>query len=310
MNIDNIKRLTTGIVIKDEPMHKHTTFRTGGPAKLYIVPRTSEETAALIRYFKLNAIDYFVIGNGSNLLVSDKGYDGAVIDLGRNDGTEFTMLGYEWQEDRLIMDVGAGCYLSAVGNIAADIGATGFEELTGIPGCMGGACIMNAGAYGRELKDVINSVTAIDKQGKIVTLGKDELKFRYRGSNLMDEGYVVCRAEIVLAKGDKAAVKAKCDELMAKRKASQPLEYPSAGSTFKRPEGYFAGKLIMDAGLKGFRIGGAEVSEKHAGFIINKENASAGDIYMLIQEVKARVLKAYGVELEPEVRFLGSFADN
>ena len=155
MNINNIKKLTTGIIKKNEPMSAHTTFRTGGSADLYIVPRNTKETAALIRYFKLNKLPYFVIGNGSNLLVSDKGYRGAVIDLGRNDGTEFTMLGYEWQGDKLIADVGAGCFLSAVGNIAANIGATGFEELTGIPGCIGGACIMNAGAYGGEMKDVL-----------------------------------------------------------------------------------------------------------------------------------------------------------
>lgn len=309
MNINNIKRLTTGIVRINEPMSKHTTFRTGGPARLYIVPRTTAELAAIIRYFKLNGLDYFILGNGSNLLVSDSGYQGAVIDLGRNDNTEFTLLGYEWLDDRLIMDVGAGCFLSAVGNIAANIGARGFEELTGIPGCMGGACIMNAGAYGREIKDVVLNVTAVDNKGNVVKLNRDELKFRYRGSNLMDEGYIVCRTEIELGRDAADAVKARCDELMAKRKESQPLEYPSAGSTFKRPEGYFAGKLISDAGLKGLRIGGAEVSEKHAGFIINRDGAVSQDIYRLIQDVRARVLDIYGVELQPEVRFLGTFAE-
>lgn len=309
MNINNIKRLTTGIVRINEPMSKHTTFRTGGPARLYIVPRTTAELAAIIRYFKLNGLDYFILGNGSNLLVSDAGYQGAVIDLGRNDNTEFTLLGYEWLDDRLIMDVGAGCFLSAVGNIAANIGARGFEELTGIPGCMGGACIMNAGAYGREIKDVVLNVTAVDNKGNVVKLNRDELKFRYRGSNLMDEGYIVCRTEIELGRDAADAVKARCDELMAKRKESQPLEYPSAGSTFKRPEGYFAGKLISDAGLKGLRIGGAEVSEKHAGFIINRDGAVSQDIYRLIQDVRARVLDIYGVELQPEVRFLGTFAE-
>ena len=309
MNINNIKRLTTGIVRINEPMSKHTTFRTGGPARLYIVPRTTAELAAIIRYFKLNGLDYFILGNGSNLLVSDAGYQGAVIDLGRNDNTEFTLLGYEWLDDRLIMDVGAGCFLSAVGNIAANIGARGFEELTGIPGCMGGACIMNAGAYGREIKDVVLNVTAVDNKGNVVKLNRDELKFRYRGSNLMDEGFIVCRTEIELGRDAADAVKARCDELMAKRKESQPLEYPSAGSTFKRPEGYFAGKLISDAGLKGLRIGGAEVSEKHAGFIINRDGAVSQDIYRLIQDVRARVLDVYGVELQPEVRFLGTFAE-
>ena len=194
-------------------MSAHTTFRTGGSADLYIVPRNTKETAALIRYFKLNKLPYFVIGNGSNLLVSDKGYRGAVIDLGRNDGTEFTMLGYEWQGDKLIADVGAGCFLSAVGNIAANIGATGFEELTGIPGCIGGACIMNAGAYGREMKDVVESVEIIDRDGHIRKLARDEIEFRYRGSSLMDDGCIVCRAEIGLSKGNTEDIKAKCEEL-------------------------------------------------------------------------------------------------
>ncbi len=307
MNINNIRRLTAGIIRKNEPMSMHTTFRTGGPADLYIAPKSAAEAASLIRYFKLNGLDYFVIGNGSNLLVSDEGYRGAVLDLGRNDGTEFTMLGYEWQDGRLVMDVGAGCFLSAVGNIAADAGATGFEELSGIPGCMGGACIMNAGAYGRELKDVVNELLVIDRNGRLIKLKRDQLHFRYRGSNLMDEGYIVCRAEIILEKGDREQIKSKAEELMAKRRASQPLEYPSAGSTFKRPEGFFAGKLISDAGLKGLSIGGAEVSEKHAGFIINKNRASSADIYRLIQEVKERILKEDGIELQPEVRFLGKF---
>ena len=307
MNINNIKKLTTGIIKKNEPMSAHTTFRTGGSADLYIVPRNTKETAALIRYFKLNKLPYFVIGNGSNLLVSDKGYRGAVIDLGRNDGTEFTMLGYEWQGDKLIADVGAGCFLSAVGNIAANIGATGFEELTGIPGCIGGACIMNAGAYGGEMKDVVESVEIIDMDGNIRKLARDEIEFRYRGSGLMDDGCIVCRAEIGLSKGNTEDIKAKCEELFNKRKESQPLEYPSAGSTFKRPEGYFAGKLISDAGLKGYKVGGAEVSEKHAGFVINKDHATSEDIYKLIQDVKAKILDKDGVELEPEVRFLGDF---
>lgn len=307
MNINNIRRLTSGIIRKNEPMSAHTTFRTGGPAELYIVPKSTAEAARLISYFKLNGLDYFVIGNGSNLLVSDKGYKGAVIDLGRNDGTEFTMLGYEWQGDELIMDAGAGCFMSAVGSIAANIGATGFEELAGIPGCIGGACVMNAGAYGREMQDVISSVELIDDKGRVKKMSRDELEFRYRGSELMDKGYVVCRAELKLKKGSSEDIKAKCDELLNKRRESQPLEYPSAGSTFKRPEGYFAGKLISDAGLKGLSIGGAEVSEKHAGFIINKDHAASSDIYALIRDVQKRILEKDGVELVPEVRFLGEF---
>ena len=166
---------------------------------------------------------------------------------------------------------------------------------------------MNAGAYGREIKDVLASVTVIDSQGRISKLQKDSLTFRYRGSNLMDEGYIVCRAEIILNKGETKNIKAKCEELKTRRRESQPLEYPSAGSTFKRPEGHFAGKLISDAGLKGYRVGGAEVSGKHAGFVINKDHASSDDIYKLIQDVRDKVFSEYGVELEPEVRFLGEF---
>lgn len=308
MNINNIRKLTTGSIRRNEPMSAHTTFRTGGPADVYIIPKNVSETAALIRYFRLNRLDYFIIGNGSNLLVSDEGYRGAVIDLGRNDGTDFTLLGYEWDGDELLMDVGAGCFMSAVGNIAANIGGTGFEELTGIPGCIGGACIMNAGAYGGEMKDVVQAVEVIDREGKVRKLSGDELSFRYRGSNLMDEGYTVCRADIRLRKGSTEDIRKKCDELLNKRKESQPLEYPSAGSTFKRPEGYFAGKLISDAGLKGYAIGDAKVSEKHAGFIINAGHASSTDIYRLIRYVQQTVLDRYGVELTPEVRFLGDFS--
>ncbi len=307
MNMNNIRRITRGVIRKNEPMSAHTTFKTGGCADYYIVPRNTDEVAGLIRYLKLNRLPFFIIGNGSNLLVSDKGYRGTVIDLGRNDGTDFTMLGYEWVGDEMVVDVGAGCFLSAVGSIAAKLGASGFEELSGIPGCIGGACIMNAGAYGKEMKDVVRSVEVVDQDGRKRTLGKDELEFRYRGSNLMDGGYIVCRAELVLQKGDPEAVHAKCEELMNRRKESQPLEYPSAGSTFKRPEGYFAGKLISDAGLKGLRVGGAEVSEKHAGFIINRGGATSADIYALIRQVQQIIQEKDGVTLVPEVRFLGDF---
>ncbi|MDO4961478.1 MAG: UDP-N-acetylmuramate dehydrogenase [Eubacteriales bacterium] len=307
MNINNIRRITKGIVMRNEPMSAHTTFRTGGNADCYIVPRTAAELSQLIKYFKLNNLPYYIIGNGSNMLVSDKGYRGAIIDLGRNDNTELTLLGYEWVGDKLQLDAGAGCTLTTIGSVVTGLGGTGFEELTGIPGCIGGACIMNAGAYGREMKDVLTSVEVIDKNGNRKKLGKEQLELRYRGSNLMDEGYIVCRAEFELDKGEPDAIKAKCEELLNRRKESQPLEYPSAGSTFKRPEGYFAGKLISDAGLKGFGIGGAEVSAKHAGFIINKGHATSSDIYALIKHVQKTVKEASGVDLVPEVRLLGDF---
>ena len=307
MNINNLRRITGGAILKDEPMSRHTTFRTGGRADCYIIPRNTRELAGLIKYFELNGIAYFVIGNGSNLLVSDDGFRGAVIDIGRNDGTEFTMLGYEWQADKLYMDAGAGCLLSAAGRIAAGIGATGFEALSGIPGCIGGACIMNAGAYGSEMKDIVKSVVTVSRRGEIKELSADEISFRYRGSSLMDEGLIVARAQLVLERGEKKSIESRMEELLQQRREKQPLEFPSAGSTFKRPEGHFAGKLISDAGLKGLRIGGAQVSEKHAGFIINKEGASSADIYSLIKTVQQRVYEEYGIKLETEVRLIGKF---
>lgn len=307
MNINNLRRITGGAILKDEPMSRHTTFRTGGRADCYIIPRNTRELAGLIKYFELNGIAYFVIGNGSNLLVSDDGFRGAVIDIGRNDGTEFTMLGYEWQADKLYMDAGAGCLLSAAGRIAAGIGATGFEALSGIPGCIGGACIMNAGAYGSEMKDVVKSVVTVSRRGEIKELSADEISFRYRGSSLMDEGLIVARAQLVLERGEKKSIESRMEELLQQRREKQPLEFPSAGSTFKRPEGHFAGKLISDAGLKGLSIGGAQVSEKHAGFIINKEGASSADIYSLIKTVQQRVYEEYGIKLETEVRLIGRF---
>ena len=307
MNINNLRRITGGAILKDEPMSRHTTFRTGGRADCYIIPRNTKELAGLIKYFELNGIAYFVIGNGSNLLVSDDGFRGAVIDIGRNDGTEFTMLGYEWQDDKLYIDAGAGCLLSAAGRIAAGIGATGFEALSGIPGCIGGACIMNAGAYGSEMKDVVKSVVTVSRRGEIKELSADEISFRYRGSSLMDEGLIVARAQLVLERGEKKSIESRMEELLQQRREKQPLEFPSAGSTFKRPEGHFAGKLISDAGLKGIRIGGAQVSEKHAGFIINKEGASSADIYSLIKTVQQRVYEEYGIKLETEVRLIGKF---
>ena len=307
MNINNLRRITGGAILKDEPMSRHTTFRTGGRADCYIIPRNTRELAGLIKYFELNGIAYFVIGNGSNLLVSDDGFRGAVIDIGRNDGTEFTMLGYEWQDDKLYIDAGAGCLLSAAGRIAAGIGATGFEALSGIPGCIGGACIMNAGAYGSEMKDVVKSVVTVSRRGETKELSADEISFRYRGSSLMDEGLIVARAQLVLERGEKKSIESRMEELQQQRREKQPLEFPSAGSTFKRPEGHFAGKLISDAGLKGLSIGGAQVSEKHAGFIINKEGASSADIYSLIKTVQQKVYEEYGIKLETEVRLIGRF---
>ncbi len=307
MNIEALRQLTKGVIRLDEPMKEHTSFRAGGPADCYIIPRNSRETAALIRYMETEQIPYLVIGNGSNLLVSDLGFRGVVLDLGRNDDTSFTMLGYEWVGDELLMDAGAGCLMSAIGNYAAKFGGTGFESLSGIPGCLGGACIMNAGAFDREMKDVVRSVEIIERSGDRKKITGEEAGFRYRGSRLMDEGVIVTRVELALQKGDPEAIRRKNEEFMELRRSKQPLEYPSAGSTFKRPEGFFAGKLISDAGLKGYRVGGAEVSEKHAGFVINKDHATAADIMAVIRHVQETVREQFGVELVPEVRLIGEF---
>ena len=310
MNINNIRKIIKkGRILQNEPMSAHTSFRVGGPARYYFIPGDEAEAASLVSYLYKNGLEYQIIGNGSNLLVSDRGYEGAIIDLGRHDGTSFTMLGIDDQREdgKVLFDCGAGCLLSAIGSFALRCSATGFEALSGIPGCIGGACIMNAGAYGSEIGDVITAVTVLTSTGEKKRLERSELTFGYRHSSLLEEGYIVLRAEVLLDKGDPAQIEARMKELTAQRKEKQPLEYPSAGSAFKRPEGDFAGRLIEEAGLRGYRLGGAMVSEKHCGFVINYDHASAADIYALINEVRDRVHEKSGVMLEPEVRFLGDF---
>lgn len=310
MNINNIRKIIKkGRILQNEPMSAHTSFRVGGPARYYFIPGDETEAASLVSYLHKNGLEYQVIGNGSNLLVSDRGYEGAIIDLGRHDGTSFTMLGIDDQreDDSVFFDCGAGCLLSAIGSFALRCSAAGFEALAGIPGCIGGACIMNAGAYGSEISDVLSAVTVLTRTGETKRLERSELTFGYRCSSLLEEGYIVLRAEVLLKKGDPVLIEARMKELTAQRKEKQPLEYPSAGSTFKRPEGDFAGRLIEEAGLRGFSSGGAMVSEKHCGFIINYDHASAADIYALINEVRERVYEKSGVMLEPEVRLLGDF---
>ncbi len=310
MNINNIRKIIKkGRILQNEPMSAHTSFRVGGPARYYFIPGDEAEAASLVSYLYKNGLEYQIIGNGSNLLVSDRGYEGAIIDLGRHDGTSFTMLGIDDQREdgKVLFDCGAGCLLSAIGSFALRCSATGFEALSGIPGCIGGACIMNAGAYGSEIGDVITAVTVLTSTGEKKRLERSELTFGYRHSSLLEEGYIVLRAEVLLDKGDHAQIEARMKELTAQRKEKQPLEYPSAGSVFKRPEGDFAGRLIEEAGLRGYRLGGAMVSEKHCGFVINYDHASAADIYALINEVRDRVHEKSGVMLEPEVRFLGDF---
>ena len=280
-------------------MKKHTTFRIGGPAEYLILPQTTEEIADVIKLCRQEEIPWYIVGNGSNLLVADEGVRGVVIQLLRN----FNQIQVEGCQIRMQ----AGAQNAAVAKRALDASLTGFEFAAGIPGTIGGAVVMNAGAYGGEMKDILKEVTVLDPNGMIRTIPTEELELGYRTSIIARKGYVVLEAVIVLKTGDPKEIKAAMDELKEKRVTKQPLEYPSAGSTFKRPEGYFAGKLIMDAGLRGFSVGGAQISEKHCGFVINKGNATAKDVTELMDETKKIVMEKFGVALEPEVKRLGQF---
>ena len=286
-------------ILIEEPMKKHTTFRIGGPAEYLILPQTAEEIADVVKLCRQEEIPWYIVGNGSNLLVADEGVRGVVIQLLRN----FNQIQVEGCQIRMQ----AGAQNAAVAKRALDASLTGFEFAAGIPGTIGGAVVMNAGAYGGEMKDILKEVTVLDQNGMIRTIPTEELVLGYRTSIIARKGYVVLEAVIVLKTGDPKEIKAAIDDLKEKRVTKQPLEYPSAGSTFKRPEGYFAGKLIMDAGLRGFSVGGAQISEKHCGFVINKGNATAKDVTELMDETKKIVMEKFGVALEPEVKRLGQF---
>lgn len=283
----------------NEPMSRHTTFRIGGDAAVFITVAKEEELIKLVSYLYKTEREFFVLGNGSNLLVGDRGYDGVVVHLGK----EYSQITVTDNA----MEIQAGALLSAVAKKAMEHGLSGLEFASGIPGTMGGAVVMNAGAYDGEMKQVVREVHVIDKQGEILVLDNDTMEFGYRTSILKNRPFVVSKVVLTLGKDDPENISVRMAELSKKRREKQPMEYPSAGSTFKRPENYFAGKLIMDAGLRGFRIGGAQVSEKHCGFVINKGNAMAADVREVIAEIQERVKRQYGVELEPEVIFLGKF---
>ena len=281
-------------------MMKHTSFRAGGAARWFAVPETAEELKAVLAACRKADTPWYVIGNGSNLLVSDKGFPGVIISTDKFDrlevnGTEIT--------------VGAGVMLSKLANTAYKAGLTGLEFAAGIPGTVGGACVMNAGAYGSEMINVLKSVTVLTPGGTVETLPAESLELGYRTSVIPKKGYLVLEAVMSLTEGNMEESKALMDDLAFRRKDKQPLEFPSAGSTFKRPAGHFAGKLIEDCGLKGFTVGGAQVSEKHAGFVINKGGATASDIYNLCKEVEKRVKAEFGVSLEMEVKLLGEFEE-
>ena len=287
-------------VREQEPMSAHTTFRAGGPARYFVTPEGENELAAVLAACREAEKAYYILGNGSNLLVSDAGYPGVMILL----GSQFTEVVCPEGEPG-VYELGAGVLLSRAAREAQKDGMTGFEFAAGIPGTVGGAAVMNAGAYGGELKDVLESVRVMTPDGEVKELKTEELDLGYRHSCIPERGYIVLSARIRLEKGDPEAIRVRMDELAAKRREKQPLEYPSAGSTFKRPEGYFAGKLISDAGLKGFSVGGAQVSEKHAGFVINTGNATAADVIALTDAVRDKVFEKYGVKLELEIKQLG-----
>ena len=286
-------------VLIDEPMSRHTTFRIGGPADYFLIPRSCEEIGAILKICREEKLPYFILGNGSNLLVSDLGYRGVIIQMYRN----LSEIKIEGTNIR----AAAGALLSTIAAAAKNASLTGFEFAGGIPGTLGGAVVMNAGAYGGEMKDVIKEATVLTQEGEILCIPVEELAMGYRTSVVKTAGYLVLEAVLSLKEGSQEEIKARMRELTEKRTSKQPLEYPSAGSTFKRPEGYFAGKLIMDSGLRGYRVGGAQVSEKHCGFVINTGNACAKDVRDLMDDVIDKVHDKFGVTLEPEVKFLGEF---
>lgn len=280
----------------NEPMKKHTTFKVGGPADILVYPSTYEMIKKVIEACKANNVEYFLMGNGSNLIVKDGGVRGVVIKVDHLNEIKVA-------ENSVTAQCGA--VLSLVAKAALESSLTGLEFAAGIPGYIGGAVAMNAGAYGGEMSHVLEKVIVIDDKNNIIELAKDELELGYRTSAILKYGYIVLETTMTLAPGNKDEIKARMNDLALQRRTKQPLEYPSAGSTFKRPVGYFAGKLIQDAGLKGASVGGAQVSEKHSGFIINTGDATAADILNLIKHVQEEVNKQFGVELHTEVRIIG-----
>ena len=294
-----------GRVREKEILASHSSFRTGGPADLFIEVCDREELMKVMDLLAQSQTEVFLLGRGTNLLIGDGGYRGAVVTMCAPAGTETALNRVE--VDGTMLRIGAGASLLKIAMAARDAGLAGFEFAAGIPGSLGGAVMMNAGAYGGEMKQVVRTVDVLYPGKEVRTYSGEEMEFGYRTSRLKREDGIVLAAAIELAPGDKQAITDRITELAQQRKDKQPLEFASAGSTFKRPEGYFAGKLIQDAGLKGFRVGDAQVSEKHAGFVINRGNASAAQIRKLIEEVQRIVLEDAGVQLEREVIFLGEF---
>lgn len=286
-------------VLQNEPMNKHTSFKTGGNADIFIKPNDADEVKAVLKILNDNNVNYYVIGNASNILVSDKGFKGAIVQIGSNMNKIMV--------DGQSLTVQAGASIAQVSSVCADAGLTGMEFAAGIPGTFGGAVAMNAGAYGGEMKDILYSVSVINSDLNFKEYRIDELEMGYRSSLISRRGELVLKGIINLKCGDEKEIKEKMEDYNKRRREKQPLEYASAGSTFKRPKGYFAGKLIQDSGLMGFAVGDAMVSEKHAGFVINKGNASSNDVAAVIKHCQNEVFKKFGVNLETEVKFLGEF---
>ena len=284
-------------ILKDEPMDKHTTFRAGGKADYLVMPSNEEQVRELVLLLKKENVPYYVMGNGSNLLVRDQGFKGVIIQIAR----KMNQIRVEGET----IYAQAGALLSKIAAQALGEGLTGFEFASGIPGTLGGAVMMNAGAYGGEMKQVIVNACVLTSADEIAVIPADLMELGYRTSVFAKNQDIVLSAQLKLEYGNEVVIREYMDELKEQRVSKQPLEYPSAGSTFKRPEGYFAGKLIQDAGLRGFQVGGAQVSEKHCGFVIYKDHATATDILSLMEQVSDKVEAKFGVRLEPEVKIIG-----
>ncbi len=303
MSFDDIRKelgeRIPGVCIEENvPMAQYTSFRAGGKARMMVIPADAEQLSAVLGVLSGSGVQYMVLGNGTNILVKDSGYDGVIVKIGSG-------FDYVRQEGcRLVC--GSGTRMSVAAKAALEGGLSGFEFASGIPGFTGGAVFMNAGAYGGEMKDILRRAKMVSKDGsREFYMTADELEMGYRHTKLHDTGDIVTEVEFVLEEGNRTQIKAKMSELMEKRNSKQPVNFPSAGSFFKRPEGYFAGKLIQDAGLKGLSVGGAQVSELHSGFIINRGGATATDILQLMEMIQARVFDEFGVRLETEVRIIG-----
>lgn len=303
MSFDDIRKelgeRIPGVCIEENvPMAQYTSFRAGGKARMMVIPADAEQLSAVLGVLSGSGVQYMVLGNGTNILVKDSGYDGVIVKIGSG-------FDYVRQEGcRLVC--GSGTRMSVAAKAALEGGLSGFEFASGIPGFTGGAVFMNAGAYGGEMKDILRRAKIVSKDGsREFYMTADELEMGYRHTKLHDTGDIVTEVEFVLEEGNRTQIKAKMSELMEKRNSKQPVNFPSAGSFFKRPEGYFAGKLIQDAGLKGLSVGGAQVSELHSGFIINRGRATATDILQLMEMIQARVFDEFGVRLETEVRIIG-----